>query len=50
MELLPDKETMRSFLGMINYLNRYSALNAGMGLNPTSDTMIKYESTNDDEH
>ena len=22
----PDKETMRSFLGMINYLNRYSAL------------------------
>ena len=23
-----DKETMRSFLGMINYLNRYSALNA----------------------
>ena len=26
MELPPDKETMRSFLGMINYLNRYSAL------------------------
>ena len=26
MEFLPDKETMRSFLGMINYLNRYSAL------------------------
>ena len=24
----PDKETMRSFLGMINYLNRYSALTA----------------------
>ena len=24
----PDKETMRSFLGMINYLNRYSALSA----------------------
>ena len=23
-----DKETMRSFLGMINYLNRYSALSA----------------------
>ena len=22
----PDKETMRSFLGMINYLNRYSAI------------------------
>ena len=28
MELPPDKETMRSFLGMINYLNRYSALSA----------------------
>ena len=26
MELPPDKETMRYFLGMINYLNRYSAL------------------------
>ena len=24
----PDKETMRSFQGMINYLNRYSALSA----------------------
>ena len=24
MEFPPDKETMRSFLGMINYLNRYS--------------------------
>ena len=26
MEFPPEKETMRSFLGMINYLNRYSAL------------------------
>ena len=26
MEFPPDKETMRSFLGMINYLSRYSAL------------------------
>ena len=26
MEFPPDKETMRSFLGVINYLNRYSAL------------------------
>ena len=26
MEFPPDKETMRSFLSMINYLNRYSAL------------------------
>ena len=28
MELPPDKETMRSFLGMVNYINRYSALSA----------------------
>ena len=28
MEFPPEKETMRSFLGMINYLNRYSALSA----------------------
>ena len=28
MEFPPDKETMRSFLDMINYLNRYSALSA----------------------
>ena len=28
LEFPPDKETMRSFLGMINYLNRYSALSA----------------------
>ena len=28
MEFPPDKETMRSFLGMINDLNRYSALSA----------------------
>ena len=28
MDFPPDKETMRSFLGMINYLNRYSALSA----------------------
>ena len=27
-EFLQNKETMRSFLGMINYLNRYSALSA----------------------
>ena len=27
-EFPPDKETMRSFLGMINYLNRYSVLTA----------------------
>ena len=28
MEFPPDKETMRSFLGIINYLSRYSALSA----------------------
>ena len=28
MEFPPDKETKRSFLGMINYLNRYTALSA----------------------
>ena len=28
MEFSPDKETIRSVLGMINYLNRYSALSA----------------------
>ena len=28
MEFSPDKATMRSFLGMINYLNRYIALSA----------------------
>ena len=28
MEFQPDKETMTSFPGMINYLNRYSALSA----------------------
>ena len=28
MEFLPDKETMRSFLGIISYFNRYSALSA----------------------
>ena len=28
MEFPPDKETMRSSLGMINYLNRYSVLSA----------------------
>ena len=28
MEFQPEKETMRSFLEMINYLNRYSALSA----------------------
>ena len=28
MEFPPDEGTMRSFLGMVNYLNQYSALSA----------------------
>ena len=32
MDFLPDKETMRSFLGMVNYLNQYSALSAHLTL------------------
>ena len=34
MELPLDKETMRSFLGMINYLNRYSAISAPLAAPP----------------
>ena len=32
MEFPQNKETMRSFLGMINYLNRYSALSAHLAV------------------
>ena len=32
MEFPPDRETMRSFLGMINYLNRYSVLSAHLAV------------------
>ena len=38
MEFPPDKETMRSFLGMINYLNRYSVLSAHLAALPSSLT------------
>ena len=38
MEFPPDKETMRSFLGMINYLNRYSALSAHLAAPLSSPT------------
>ena len=38
MEFPPDKETMRSFLGMINYLNRYSALSAHLAAPPSALT------------
>ena len=36
MEFPPDKETMRSFLGMINYLNRYSALSTHILQHPSA--------------
>ena len=32
MEFPPDKETKRSFLGMMSYLNRYSALSAHLAI------------------
>ena len=35
-EFPPDKETMRSFLGMINYLNRYSVLSAHLAASLSS--------------
>ena len=45
MEFLPDKETMRSYLGMINYLNRYSALSAHLAapLNAVTHQAIDYK-------
>ena len=38
MEFPPDKETMRSFLGMVNYLNRYSALSAHLAAPLSANT------------
>ena len=32
MEIPPDRESMRSFPGMINYLNRYGALSAHLAV------------------
>ena len=43
MEFPPDKETMRSFLGMINYLNRYSALSAHLAAPLSSFTLPDME-------
>ena len=45
MEFLLDKETMRSFLGMINYLNRYSALSAHLAapLSALTDQPLGYK-------
>ena len=42
MEFPPDKETMRSFLGMINYLNRYSALSTHL---PAPLSALTHQST-----
>ena len=46
MEFPPDKETMRSFLGMINYLNRYSALSTHLAapLSALTHQAIDYKS------
>ena len=45
MEFPPDKETMRSFLGMVNYLNRYSALSAYL-TTPLSTLTHRPQTTN----
>ena len=42
MEFPPDKETMRSFLGMINYLTRFSALSAHLA---ASLSALKHQAT-----
>ena len=46
MEFPPDKETMRSFLGMNNYLNRYSALSAHLAA-PLSTLRFIWRISND---
>ena len=43
MEFRLDKETMRFFLGMINYLNRYSALSAHLA---ASLSALTHQATN----
>ena len=45
MEFPPDKETMRSILGMVNYLNRYSALSAHLAapLNALTHQAVDYK-------
>ena len=45
MEFPLDKESMRSFLGMINYLNRYSA-SVHTLLHPSAHSDIKLQTTN----
>ena len=45
MEFPLDKETIRSFLGMVNYLNRYSALSAHLTvpLSALTDQAVDYK-------
>ena len=40
MDFPPDKETMRSFVGMVNYLNQYSAL-SNTSVHPSVDSYIR---------
>ena len=49
MEFPPDKETMRSFLGMVNYLNRHSALSAHLAapLSELTHHAIDYKPSNE---
>ena len=49
MEFPPDKETMRSFQGMVNYLNQYSALSAHLcaPLSALTHQTINYKPSKD---
>ena len=44
MEFPPDKKTMRSFLGLINYINSYSALRAHLAA-PSVHSNIRLQTT-----
>ena len=48
MEFLPDKETMRSFQGKINYLNRYSAFSAHLTA-PSVHSHIRLQTTSQEK-
>ena len=45
MEFPPDKETMRLFLGMINYLNRYSLPSVHILQHPSAHSHIRLQIT-----
>ena len=49
-EFPPDKETMRFFLGMVNYLNRYSALSAHLAAPLSALTHQAVDSKPSKEH